>query len=149
MKKNFITFILALLLIGSSNRVFAHHCCDVPEKLTPQKEARLDNYLDSRLHFSDEQKVLIKQNRKKFRKQIEKEVVQMKKIHDEIRNVYLTGIPKYQADIKTAPKKAQLVLLKNNVDRIRAERRKNFEQILDENQKVEFEKIKKESQMKK
>ena len=71
-------------------------------------------------------------------------IKKMQELHDKIRNVYLTGIPKFQADIKTAPLKAELVLLKQQADKLRIEHRKNFENILTPEQKAKFQMLKKE-----
>ena len=74
-----------------------------------------------------------------------KEVVNdMEELHIKIRNVYLTGIPKWQADLRTAKLKTDLVALKQKADKLKEQRRKNFESILTEEQKIEFEKIRAE-----
>lgn len=141
--KSKLTIYLIMLLI-SANVVFAVHNFDIPSKESIKRESKIDEYLDTRLHFTRDQKTFIKQNRQMYRKEMEATVKQMQSVHDEIRNVYMTGIPKYQADFKTATKKAQLVVLKQNIRHIKEERRKAFESILDKEQKAEFEKIKKE-----
>ena len=141
--KSKLTIYLIMLLI-SANVVFAVHNFDIPSKESIKRESKIDEYLDTRLHFTREQKSFIKQNRQMYRKEMEAAVKELQSIHDEIRNVYMTGIPKYQADLKTAPKKAQLVMIKQNIKHIKEERRKAFESVLDKEQKAEFEKIKKE-----
>ena len=142
MKSKLIICLITLLITASI--VFAAHNFDMPSKDSIKRESKIDEYLDTRLHFTREQKTFIKQNRQMYRKEMEATVKQMQSVHDEIRNVYMTGIPKYQADFKTATKKAQLVVLKQNIRHIKEERKRAFESVLDKEQKAEFEKIKKE-----
>ena len=68
----------------------------------------------------------------------------METLHSKIKNVYMLGIPKYQADIRTAPMKTELGILKQNAMKQKAQHRQNFENILTKEQRVEFEKMRKE-----
>ena len=83
-------------------------------------------------------------NKKVASQLMEKIIKEMKKKHEAIRNVYLSGIPKFQADVKTAPYKAELVILKQNANKLRQKNRKNFESILTTEQKAEFQILKQE-----
>lgn len=114
-------------------------------KQPSQKQIKnFDALLDSRLHLTKEQKELLKQNRAKRHKDMKKVVSRMQELKEKIRNVYLTGIPPFQAELRTAPYKAELVILKQKINIIREERRIEFENTLNQEQKIEFEKFKKE-----
>jgi len=115
-----------------------------PHKPTYKEQKQIDKMLDERLKLTDEQKNYIKTNRPKHLKEMENTLNKMENLHTKIRNIYLLGIPKYQADIRTAPLKAELALLKQSADKQKQENRKNFENILTKEQKIEFEKIKQE-----
>ena len=115
-----------------------------PHKPTLQERRQFDKMLDERLNLTQEQKNYIKQNRPKHIKEMERTVSEMEKLHTKIKNIYLLGIPKYQADLRTAPYKAELAILKQNAQKQKMQNRKNFENILTKEQKIEFEKIKKE-----
>lgn len=142
MKNNVVKLIIVIMLIFSYAN--AQQCSDMPSKEKLKNAAKFDEYLDTQLHFTQEQKNFIKQNRQKYKKDLGKILNQMQRLHDEIRDVYILGIPKYQADIRTASKKAQLVVLRQNARWVRDERRKAFESILDKEQKAKFEELKKE-----
>ena len=71
-------------------------------------------------------------------------IKEMQSLHDEIKSIYNCKYHKFQADIETAPLKAQLALSKQKADKLRMEHRKNFEKILTPEQKIEFEKFKNE-----
>ena len=142
MKKLLGLFIITLFLTSLS---FAHHEVKISEFNTSIKTKKeIDEYLSKRLNLTEEQKDLISAQRSKNMKLIKEVVNDMEKIHIKIRNVYLTGIPKWQADLRTAKLKTDLVVLKQKADKLKEQRRKNFESILTEEQKVEFEKIRAE-----
>ncbi len=122
----------------------AHHHFDIPTKESVKQECKMDEYLDSRLHFTPEQKSYIKHNRQKYKKDMEKIVKQMQDCHDRIFEVYMLGLPRYQTDIRTAADKAMLVVLKQNAKRTKESHIKAFEAILSNEQKIEFQKIRKE-----
>ena len=109
MKKIAIKFIVVIMLFFSYAN--AQQCSDMPSKEKLKNAAKFDEYLDTQLHFTQEQKNFIKQNRQKYKKDLSKILNQMQKLHDEIRDVYILGIPKYQADIRTASKKAITFLI--------------------------------------
>ena len=115
-----------------------------PHKPTHKEQKQFDKMLDERLKLTPEQKNYIKTNRPKHIKEMEKTISKMENLHKKIKNVYLLGIPKYQADLRTAPYKAELALLKQSAHKQKMENRKNFENILTKEQKAEFEKMKKE-----
>jgi len=142
--KNIITILGIILLTTSCS--FAHNCenKNFPHKPTFKEQRQIDKLLNEKLNLTQEQQAVLKENRSKHRREMEKIVKDMQDLHDKIRNVYLTGIPKFQADLKTAPLKAELVILKQNADKLRAEHRKAFEDVLTDEQKVEFELLKKE-----
>ena len=119
-----------------------------PHKPTIKEQKQFDKMLDERLKLTPEQKNYIKQNRPKHIKEMEKTISKMENLHKKIKNVYMLGIPKYQADLRTAPYKAELAILKQNAQRQKAENRKNFENILTKEQKLELEKMRQERQPK-
>ncbi len=143
MKKTIISIIILNLFINISVLANVNQLPTNNKPIHKEKKEFIQ-LLDERLKFTPEQKAILKQNRKKNRKEMEKIVKEMEKLHNEIKSIYQSKIPKYQADIKTAPKKLQLVLLKQDADNLRKKHREEFEKILTENQKIEFEKIKKE-----
>ena len=73
----------------------------------------------------------------------------MEFIRKKIKYIYITQTNKIEADIKSTPLKIELALLKQQADKIRLQSRKNFENTLDNTQKIEFEKIKEELHNKK
>lgn len=114
----------------------------------PKQEKEIDKLLDERLNLTKEQKEYLKTNRQIHKKQMQAKIKKMQRLHDKIRNVYLTGIPPFQANLKTAHLKAQLVLLKQETQKMREQNRKDFEKILTPNQRLELEKLAKEFKQK-
>ncbi len=114
------------------------------KKITPEEQKQRDEYLKTRLNLSDSQMEKIIKNREVFFSQIESTVEKMQNTKDEIKNIYNNEQESLKADILSAPKKAQLVLLKQNAINIKKDYRKNFIQILDDNQKQEFFKLRQE-----
>ena len=147
--KKIIIKLMAFSILLSINAMAHPECNCNKHKPTFKERKEIDNILESRLKLTEEQKNYIDKNRPIHQKEMEKIIDKMQKLHNEIRDVYLSGIPKFQADLKTAPQKAELVILKQNADKMKQEHRKNFENILNEEQKIEFEKIKKEYSPKK
>lgn len=146
MKKQVI-FLIAFLALAMNLPSLAHedfHPNHKPKPPTHKQIKEFDNYLDSRLNLTKEQKELLKENRNKHDKKMRKIVSKMQNLHDKIRNVYLTGIPPFQVELRTAPYKAELVVLNQQAKKLREDSRKEFEAILNQEQKIEFEKIKKE-----
>ena len=115
-----------------------------PHKPTAKDFKEMDKKLAQRLNLSDEQVKVLKTNRQKNIKELEKTISKMEATHKKIRNIYLLGLPKYQADLKSAPYKMELAILKQNADNIRKQNRKNFEAILTPEQKIEFKKFREE-----
>ncbi len=114
-------------------------------KIDRQKKAEeFNKMLETRLNLTQEQINTIEKNRKKYRKEMQKVFNDMRKEQKAIRDVYMTGIPEYQAKVKTSASKAKLALLKQKADTLREENLKNFEAVLTQEQKTEFEKIKTE-----
>lgn len=143
MIKKILTLMTIIMLTNCT--VQAHDCDkEIPHKPTFKERRQMDKMLDERLNLTDEQQEQLRKNRAEHRKQMDNIIENMEIQHKKIRDVYYSGIPKFQADLKTAPMKAELVILKQNADKLRQENRKNFEQILTQEQKVEFEKFKKE-----
>lgn len=143
--KKILKLVLAFVLflnIGSIS--FAHDNLDIPPRPNKKIIKDLDKLLDERLHLTDEQKQQLKQMRPRHKAEMEQVVKQMKICHLKIRNVYLSGIPPYQAGIKTAPYKAQLAILNQNAMNLKDSHRKEFEKILTPEQKIEFEKLREE-----
>ncbi len=105
--------------------------------------------LDSRLNLTLEQKEIINKNRELHRKKMKQIVNRMDNLKDRIKNIYLNETSPLVAELKIAPMKAELALLKQNADNLKKEYRKNFENILTQEQKIEFEKIRKELRLKK
>lgn len=146
MIKKILCLIVCALLINTA--CYANNQYNKPHKPTYKERKEFDKMLDDRLKLTKEQKEYIKQTRPKHIAQMEADVKKMQNLHDKISEVYMLGIPKYQADIRTAPMKAELALVKQNIDKQRKENRKNFESILTKEQKTEFEKIKQEYALK-
>lgn len=148
MKKIMINLIAFSIMLSMS--ASAHIECNCNKHKPSIKERKeIDSMLEKRLNLSEEQKEYIDKNRPIHRKEMEKIIDKMQKLHNEIRDIYLSGIPKFQADVKTAPQKAELVILKQNADKMKQEHRRNFENILNSEQKLEFEKIKQEYSIRK
>lgn len=144
MKTKIISILSILIVLSASAQ--AHECYnkDIPPKPSFMQQKKMDNLLNERLQLTQEQQEQLRKNRSESRKEMEKIIKEMKKKHEAIRNVYLSGIPKFQADVKTAPYKAELVILKQNANKLRQKNRKNFESILTTEQKAEFQILKQE-----
>lgn len=144
MIKNILT-ILTIFLLTQTN-VKAHDCTQnqFPQKPTFQEQRKINSMLNEKLNLTKEQKEIIEKNRYQHKKEMNKIIDKMKDDHDKIKEVYMIGLPKYQADIRTAPMKADLVKLKMEADRLKVEHRKSFESVLNDEQKIEFEKLRKE-----
>ncbi len=145
MNKRFLCTALTLFFIFttiSANAEF--HNYEKTHKPTYKEQKQFDKMLDERLQLSDEQKSQLKSLRSKHIKEMEKTVSKMEDLRKKIKNVYILGIPKYQADIRTAAYKTELALLKQDAMKQRAQHRKEFENILTKEQKAEFEKVKSE-----
>ena len=141
-----ILSILTILII-SATVAYSHECthqCEYPQKPGYIKQRQMDKVLDERLNLSQEQKDKLRKNRSQHQKEMSKILENMEEKHIKIRDVYYSGIPKFQADVKTAPMKAELVILKQNADKLRQEHRKSFENILTPEQRSEFQNFKKE-----
>ena len=155
MKKNLLYLVLSVTLLSSL--AFAENLAEPPidgnfppkhdfahKKPTKQDFKKMDKFIEQRLNLSDEQIKILKSKRQKNIKELEKIIAKMEINHKKIRDIYLLGLPKYQADIKSAPYKMELVMLKQNADSIRNQNRKEFEAILTNEQKAEFKKLKNE-----
>ncbi len=119
-----------------------------PHKPTLKERKEFDKMLDERLQLTNEQKNQIKENRAKHKKEMERTINKMENLHKKIKNVYILGIPKYQADLRTATYKTELAILAQQAQKQKLEHRKEFENILTKEQRVEFEKMKKERALK-
>lgn len=137
---------ILFILFLNAQFVYAHNCpyCEYNNRPNYIKQKQIDKMLDERLKLTDEQKDVLRKNRSIHQKEMNKILADMEKKHTQIRDIYYSGIPKFQADIKTAPMKAELYILKQNADKLRIEHRKTFENILSDEQKIEFELIKKQ-----
>ena len=155
MKKNLLYLMLSVSLLSSA--VLAETITEPPirnnfppqrsfehKKPTKQDFKKMDKFIEQRLNLSDEQIKILKSKRQKNIKELEKIIAKMETNHKKIRDIYLLGLPKYQADIKSAPYKMELVMLKQNANSIRNQNRKEFEAILTNEQKAEFKKLKSE-----
>jgi len=146
-----ITILLVLFLnIFTTNAAIAANDNSNVEKIETVKyldnkeRNNVEKMLKVRLKLTDNQIAHLKDMKSKNRKEIDTVIKKMQIKHDEIRNIYLLGLPKFQTDIRTAPLKAELVMLNNTARTLKENHRKNFENILTPEQKIEFEKIKKE-----
>ena len=155
MKKNILnlfislTMLSAVALASDTNPPFIPPQPPRDGKMMPAKPSskeikKMDKMIEERLNLTDEQIKILKANRQKNVKELEKIVSKMDALHKKIRNIYLLGLPTYQADIKSAPYKMELVILKQNADMIRNQNRKTFESVLTPEQKAEFKKFKSE-----
>jgi len=115
-----------------------------PPKPSFKEIKQVDKMLEKRLNLTDEQIKSLRVNKQKNMKEIQKSVTKMEALHKKISEIYMLGLPKYQADLKSAPYKMELVIHKQNIDKIRAQNRKNFEAMLTPEQKIEFKKFKSE-----
>ena len=146
--KNLLTFLMCIFLLSN----IGYSCeCEKNKINKPNflKQAKFDATINERLSLTKEQHDQLKANRAQFRKEMSEIIEQMETLHIKIRNVYYSGIPKFQADLKTAPMKAELVTLKQKADKLKQEHRKNFQNVLTEEQKIEFQKFKEEKKQKK
>ena len=141
--KKFLIFALLGFFMMSSNMAFSKECDNfIPKKPPIAEQKRIDKLLNERLNFTKEQKEKIRKNHSAFSKEMDKIIAQMQEEHNKIRNIYMLGLPPFQANIRSAKHKANLVILKQKADCLRDKNRKNFEEILTQEQKSEFEKIK-------
>ena len=143
MSKKF--FILLTTIIISTANVLAHECHHEEfQKSTFKQKVEINAQLNERLNLTSQQQAQLRKNRAEYRKNINDIIEKMEKLHLNIRDIYYSGIPKFQADLKTASMKTELVLLKQNANKLREEHRKNFIKILTPEQKIEFQNFKKE-----
>ena len=141
--KNILTIALLGFFMMSPNMAFSKECDNfIPKKPPVAEQKRIDKLLNDRLNFTKEQKEKIRKNHSAFSKEMDKIIAQMQEEHDKIRNIYMLGLPPLQANLRSAKHKANLVILKQKADFLRDKNRKNFEEILTQEQKSEFEKIK-------
>ena len=147
MKNNVLILIFSIILLNLSafaqNPPLRPHDNFAPPRFDHQRQKQFDSMLETRLNLTDSQKQYINTQRPIHRREMEQTLDKMHDIHSKIKDAYSTQ-PKYQADITTAPMKAELAILKQNADKQKAQGRRDFENILDKNQRNEFEKIKKE-----
>ena len=149
MIKKILTTLTIIFIATLSTQAYECPKKDIPRQPTFKEQRQFDKLLNEKLNLTEKQQEELKKNRANHRREMKKIVDKMQKLHDDIRDVYLTGIPKFQADLKTAPMKAQLVSLKQSANKLRAEHRKAFENVLTPEQKAQFELLKKEKQIKK
>ena len=147
MSKFIINLIFFSLLI-TTNAYANIECNCNKHKPSIKEQEKIDKILIERLKLTNEQIEFMKENHPQHKKEMEKIINRMEKLHTEIRNIYLLCLPKFQSDLRTAPYKTELVILKQNADKLKQENRKKFESVLTQEQKIEFEKIKKEFQEK-
>lgn len=148
MKKIVLAIIFIFLSVNLT--VFANNNPnDYTKKPSCKEKKEFMQLLDSKLNFTTEQKAILKENGKKNRKEMEKVVKKMEKLQHEIKAIYTSSNSKLEADIKSSTKKMQLVLLKQEADNLRKKHREEFEKILTNEQKIEFEKFRKELLIKK
>lgn len=114
------------------------------KKPTAKQQKEFDKLLDERLKLTKEQKEYIAKNRPKHIKEMEETIKKMDDLHKKIGKIYNSNNSKFQADLQTASMKTELAILKQNAIKQKRENRKNFENILTKEQKIEFEKLRKE-----
>ena len=133
--------LIPFLLIFSLNTV-----CFAYQQQYPQNRKNI--MYDQRLNLTTQQKQYLEQRRPTQIREMQNTVGKMQNVHDRIKDVYQDqSIPRYQAEIKTAPMKAELAILKQNADRQKEQNRKDFESILTKEQRAEFERIRQEQYM--
>ena len=144
-------FLILAIVFLLNTSVFAHDCMqkNTPHKPSFKEQRQIEEFFNEKLNLTQEQKEILKKNRTQHRKEMQKIIQNMEIQHDKIRDVYYSGIPKFQADIKTAPMKAELVILKQNANKLRQEHRKSFESILTEEQNLLFQAFKRSSNISK
>lgn len=113
------------------------------------KQQEIDNMLYKRLNLSEKQKENLANNRKQYKEEMQKTIKRMEYVKNEIKKIYQSNISKTEANIKSAPLKIELVMLKQKAQNIRKKSKRNFEKNLNSVQKAEFEKIKHEFHCKK
>lgn len=134
-----LIIVLFLFLFAPFNKINAHEIFIHDVQIPSVKEQKaIDSNYKMRLKLTQEQVEVLKEMRIKHKKEMQKIVKDMVKIHHSIRDVYLTGIPKYQADFRTAKYKAELALLNQNAKNLKKQYRKNILNVLDETQKEEY-----------
>ena len=142
---NKVLILFFIFILGIKQTSFAANYTENNFKNPNKKEQRqIDDLLITRLNLDDKQVEQLKKIRVQHKKQMDKIVKKMQEKHDEIRSIYYLGIPKFQTEIKSAPHKTQLIILKQEADKLRQENRKTFENMLTKEQKIEFEKLRKE-----
>ena len=133
--------LIPFVLIFSLNTV-----CFAYQQQYPQNRKNI--MYDQRLNLTTQQKQYLEQRRPTQIREMQNTVGKMQNVHDRIKDVYQDqSIPRYQAEIKTAPMKAELAILKQNADRQKEQNRKDFESILTKEQRAEFERIRQEQYM--
>ena len=147
MKKTLLYILTFAIFIA--NTTFADSVEQSNPDIKSKRQPEIDKMLDERLHLTAEQKAFLEKNRIEYREEMKKTVKRMEFIRKKIKYIYITQTNKIEADIKSTPLKIELALLKQQADKIRLQSRKNFENTLDNTQKIEFEKIKEELHNKK
>lgn len=156
MKKTLIIAgIAALTFMLSSSMSYANANTDTT---TPKKPAckcskpmppkmKRPNF-DERLKLTEDQKAQAHQIRMKGHEKIKPVMDKMKAKHDEIRQVAQSNLSQAEKDKKMLALKEDMRKLKKEARQIRMENTKEFEAILTDEQKTEFEKIKQEGRKK-
>ncbi len=102
------------------------------------------NNLAEALNLTQEQKDILKQNRKASKEKMKPIMKKMSKKKYELDKVMLSNASKEQKAKKIAKIKSEMKALKLQADEIRKEDMKKFEEVLTPEQKAKFEEIKKE-----
>ena len=120
------------------------HSCENKYIRKAEMEAKRAEF-EKRLELTDEQKKQIQDNKIKDREKIKPILEQMRVKHEEYKQIDEDAtISAEDKDKKKQQLRAELKELKVKADNCRKENMKNFESLLTEKQKKEFEKIKKE-----
>ncbi len=111
----------------------------------PYEHANRQAEFEKKLNLTEEQKKQIEENRQKDHEKIKPIVEQIKQKRQEIRSTIESAtLTDEEKSKKTADLLKELDALKLQADNLRKENMKNFENILTEKQKKDFEKIKQE-----
>lgn len=111
----------------------------------PYEHANRQAEFEKRLNLTEEQKKQIEENRQKDHEKIKPIMEQIKQKRQEIRNtIESTTLTEEEKSKKTADLLKELDALKLQANNLRKENMQNFENILTEKQKKEFQKIKQE-----
>lgn len=150
MKKILTTlFCLSVLAIGSQSVMAQGYDNGNP----PPKSLQFEHgkrpphvSLEDKLNLTDKQKAQVKANRIKARKEMKPIITAIGDKKEAILDVMDSDLPKDQQEVKIKALKEEIKALHKQANTLREKNMKEFENLLTAEQKVKFEKIKKEHQ---